>query len=86
MKNILKVHVIGQITYLAKVKSHFERQEPGLFFNFGQVPRFWIRIRFSNTNPDPRQRQTNADRIRIHRTHMFLGLPDPDPLLTWVTW
>jgi hypothetical protein len=40
----------------------------------------------SETNePDPltlnRQDPKPVFRIRIHRIHMFLGLPDPDPLV-----
>jgi hypothetical protein len=37
---------------------------------------FWVIIALLDPDPDPLSR-LNPDPIRIHRIHMFLGLPNP---------
>jgi hypothetical protein len=65
----------GRATYSAKLdedqacRAIYQQTQPAIRASFGHIDR-----------PHPQA----VLRIRIHRIHMFLGLPDPNPLVRGV--
>ncbi len=65
MRNILQVGNRSTNIPTKVQKPFFKAEKPCLFFNFGQFPCSWIRLRVPNTDPDPQPNQCEFESNKI---------------------